>query len=83
MATAAQPQGARKCASVTPSDTINLPIAYPMFITVNGSGDIAFVGSDDVVNVVTVAVGVANPISPKRINSTGTTATGIRAWYPG
>lgn len=66
--------------TVTPSDTVNQPKeARGLIITV--AGTIALVTPQD--NVVTLpsamAVGVVHSIRFKRINSTGTTATGLIA----
>lgn len=72
---------ARKWIAVTPSDVTNLP-AGPIGLFVGGAGNIAAVGKDDSVSVFTaIPAGTTIQISPKRINSTDTTATLILALY--
>lgn len=68
-------------AAVTPHDTTNLPTGV-RGIYVGQAGNIAAVGQDDVVVVLTaVPVGTLLPIQPKRINSTSTTAALLVAIY--
>lgn len=71
----------KKWASVTASDTVDIPLGTIKAIRANGSGDIAAVGEDDNVEVFTVAAGETLVMNPKRINSTNTTATGLVALY--
>lgn len=73
-------KGTDRWVSVTPSDTVNLG-EVPRAIMCNGAGDLALVGADDHVEVMTVVASFPYPIQPKRINSTSTTATGIKALY--
>lgn len=73
--------GALSWKSVTPSDTVNIPGGVPKGIYVGVAGNIALVSFEDVaVTLANVPVGV-HPLRPKRINSTGTTATNIVALY--
>lgn len=81
MATILEAGPARQWLSVTPSDTVNLPTGCRgLFITV--AGDVVLVGSDDVaVTFAGIAAATVLPLGPKRVNSTSTTATGIKALY--
>lgn len=66
--------GADRWATLTASNTVNL-VEPPRAIYVNVTGDVALVGADDVaITFLGLAVGLY-PFQPKRINSTGTTAT--------
>lgn len=74
-------QNSRQYASVTPSDSTNLPGA-PIGFYVGGGGNIVLVGSDDVaVTFSAVPAGTILPCGAKRVNSTNTTATLIVALY--
>lgn len=66
--------------SVTPHDSNNLPAGCRgLYVAV--AGHLVLVGYDDVaVTFSNVPVGVL-PCGPKRVNATGTTATGIVAIY--
>lgn len=71
---------------VTPSNTtnINLPtgLNFTMGLYVGGSGDLSVLMSDGTTATFTaVSAGVVLPLSVKRVNATGTTATGIVAVY--
>lgn len=67
----------QKCVSLTPSDSTDFTVR-PRAVYVGGAGDIVFVNDDDTtVTLVGVLVGTLLPISPKRINSTSTTATNL------
>lgn len=71
---------ATRWASVTPSNSVDFsPPPRALFVT--GAGDLALVGSDDVVEVFPADANSYHPLGPKRVNSTGTTATGIKALY--
>lgn len=73
----------RRWMTVTPSNTDNLP-AGVRAIWIGGAGDVSLVGDDDVALVFTFAeeqTGRAIPLAPKRINATGTNATGIKALF--
>ena len=72
--------GADRWATITASDTVNI-LEVPRAIQVNVAGNVALVGADDVVAVLTVAAGVPLAYQPKRINATNTTATGLIALY--
>lgn len=79
--TADQAAPARSWRAVTPSNTDDLPAGCRgLFITTGGN--VALVGDDD---VVATFAGVTDatfmPVGPKRVNSTGTSATGIIALY--
>ena len=74
---------ALKWVAVTPSNTVNLPLGVRA-LWVNGAGDLSLVGEDNVAVVFTVPIGQEGrvlPLGAKRVNATGTTATGIRALY--
>lgn len=68
--------------ALTPSDSTDFS-PRPRGIVV-GSGIIVFVNEDDTTETIadgTLTPGVVYPISPKRINSTGTTATILYGIY--
>lgn len=66
--------------AITPSDTDKLePI--PAAISVNVAGNIAIEGDDGNSEIITVVAGIQLGIQPHRILATGTTATGIIAYY--
>jgi len=65
-------------AAVTPSDSVNFTrIARSLYVT--GAGDVSFVGADGVVATWTVPANFLIPVMATRVNSTLTTATGIKA----
>jgi hypothetical protein len=70
--------------TLTPSDTVELAV-LPRAIRCNGAGDLAVVMPDstgnDVAVTYTVRAGEVLNIRPKKVKSTGTTATGIVAWW--
>jgi hypothetical protein len=68
---------------ITPSDTVNLPRGNTGGVWVGTGGDVAAVMGNNVMPVVLAAVptGAWLPIAAKRINATGTTATGLVALY--
>ena len=73
----------RRWMAVTPSNTVNLP-AGVRALWVGGAGDLSLVGDDDVALVFTIEteqIGRAIPLAPKRVNATGTNATGIKALF--
>lgn len=68
-------------AAITPSDSVNLttPIRG-LYVAV--AGNVSVLGLDDVTVVwPALAAGIPHPIRAKRVNSTGTTATGIVGGY--
>lgn len=79
--TADQAAPARQWKTVTPSDTVNMPLGC-CAIYVGGAGDVALVGEDDVAKTFSaVAAGSILPCQAKRVNSTNTTATLMLALY--
>jgi hypothetical protein len=74
----------RSARAVTPSDTARLEPA-PDFIYVGGAGNLVFAGMDDlepqVTTTMAVLAGSYHPVRPGKILATGTTATGIIAFY--
>lgn len=79
--------GCEYAKTISKSDTDDIDPPNPKYISVNTAGDLKLVyrdgdGETPVVTM-TVAVGVMYRISPKRINSTSTTADGIVAHYGG
>lgn len=72
--------------SVTPSDTVNITFPsgtnYSKGIYVGVSGDLKVIMVDGTnITFTNIAAGIFQPISAKRVLSTGTTATGIVAVY--
>jgi hypothetical protein len=68
--------------AVTPSDAAadNLkPACRGLFVT--SAGDVACVGLDDAVVVFALDARTVYPLGVKRVNATGTTASGIVALY--
>lgn len=72
--------GTDRWVSITASDTVNL-LENPRAIHCDVAGNAALVGADDVVVVFALNAGTTYPYQPKRINSTSTTATGLKALY--
>lgn len=66
----------KKSFAITPSDTVNFT-RYPREIECGGAGTVAVVDFDDVVTSYTVVAGQSIPQICKRVNATGTTATGL------
>jgi hypothetical protein len=71
---------------VTPSDTDNISfpanIQYSRAIRVDVSGALSMVMADNsVVTLANVVADFDHPYAVKRINASGTTATGITAFY--
>lgn len=67
--------------AVTPSDTVNLTKEVQGFVA-SGAGNVVIVFWDD--TTLTIAASANVPVTGyqiKRINSTSTTATGIRGLY--
>lgn len=64
---------------ITPNDNIDLAIT-PRAILVGVAGNLNVVGIDGVAAILPVPVGY-NPIRPKRVMSTSTTATGLFGLY--
>lgn len=72
--------GALRWAEVTPSDSENFA-ELPKGIFVGSAGLVSAVGADDQPASFFVTEGQTVPIRPKRVNETGTTATGIVALF--
>lgn len=70
---------ARDVVPITPSDATDIPVR-PRALWVNVAGNISIDTDSQSSQVLAVAAGVV-PISPKRVRSTGTTATGIFGLY--
>lgn len=70
----------RSWKAVTPSDTVNMP-AGAGAIYVGGSGNLQAVDKDNNVVAFAVTAGQIVNISPKRINATSNTATGLVALF--
>lgn len=69
--------------AVTPSDTAGMAKGSADGFYVGAAGALAIVGEDGDVGTFTVDAGTVMPFGGKRINLTGTTATGIVALYGG
>ena len=70
---------ARQLRAITPSDTENIPfVAKGIFVGTGGTISILAVGDTEAV-ALTVQDGAILPIRARRINATGTTATGLVA----
>ena len=68
-----------KFTAVTPSNTVDLPVV-PEAIWIGAAGAVVVVQQDGTaVTIAAVPAGGILPISPRRINATGTTATSIVA----
>ena len=66
---------------LTPSDTVDLP-ALTQALWVGAAGDVAAVAQNNRVTVfAAVPAGSWLPLAARRINATGTTATGLVALY--
>lgn len=73
-------QGTEKFAAITKSDTTVLTGVRAIYV--GGTGDVSVDDQDDAEVVFkAVPVGTILPISPKRVNSTNTTATLMVALY--
>ncbi len=70
-----------RAATITKSDTVDLPLGLTEAIQVGGAGVVAAVFQDDSVVNITAAAGDILPIKIKRVNSTNTTATVMTALY--
>ena len=67
---------------VTPSDTTDLPDGLTNALWIGSGGDVAAVMQNGQVQVfAAVPAGAWMPLTVKRINASGTTATGIIALY--
>ena len=71
--------------AITPSDTVNIPRnaagEFPAAIFVGVAGNISIVGADGEAAVFqNVPVGTL-PVRARRVNATGTTATGLIGLY--
>lgn len=66
-------------ASVTPSNTVDLPVDFLVTgIIVGGAGNVAITTTAGYEDVITPPVNVIHPVSVARIKATGTTATSIK-----
>lgn len=82
MASPVEDQGARSLKAVTPSDTLNLPMAPCRALWVGVAGDVAVMADDDSAAVTLLAVPAGLlPVRAKRVLATGTNATSIVALY--
>lgn len=72
---------ANRWPTITPHDSTNIAGGAPVAIICSGAGDAVLV--DYLGNTMTLAMeaGQIYPLCPVRINSTNTTATGIKALY--
>lgn len=72
---------ANRWPAITPHNSTNIAGGAPVGIVAEGAGNAVLV--DYLGNTTTLAMeaGVIYPLSPVRINSTNTTATGIKALY--
>lgn len=68
-------------ASVTPSDTVNLPGGIARALRIGTGGVIAVVDPEGTAIEYTVSNGEVLEVSTLRVNNTNTTASGIVAWY--
>ncbi len=69
--------------ALTTSDSVDFEPA-PRGIMIVGTGNIVFVNTDDTTTTIassSLATGLVLPLSPKRINATGTTVTTIYGVY--
>lgn len=71
---------ALRWSAITPSDTTKLE-PTPVAIRCNVAGDVNIEGDDGNAEVFTVAAGEILACQPRRVRSTGTTATGIKALF--
>lgn len=67
-------------AAITTSNTVDLPRLTDA-INVGGAGTVAAVLQNNQVVTLTAVAGAVLPLRVKRINATGTTATGLVALY--
>lgn len=73
---------ANNAAAVTPSDSADLPnTARALFIGGAGNVSVDTVGGQESVVFEGLAAGTILPVRVKRVNTTGTTATAIRALW--
>lgn len=66
--------GSDRWEAITPSDTVNF-VEVPRAIHCDVAGNAVLVGSNDVARTFVLNAGTTYPYQPKRVNSTGTTAT--------
>lgn len=72
--------------SITPSDTVDVPRDangdFPSALYVGVTGNVSVVGADGSSAVLqNVAAGIPLPVRVRRVNATGTTATGLVGIY--
>lgn len=73
--------GASHEQAVVLSDTVDLPYGITIGISCDVGGVVKITYNDGSIDSPTLAGGLIHPINAKRIWSTGTTATGLRAYY--
>lgn len=67
--------------SVTPSDSTDLTTGVTEAVLVGAAGDVKVTYSSGLTDTVYLSAGIWHPMDVKRIWSTGTTASSIRAGY--
>ena len=73
---------AKDLVPVTPSDSVNLAGGDTIGLYVGGAGNVSVVMANGQSRTITaLSAGIIHPISVKRVNATGTTATSIMAVY--
>jgi hypothetical protein len=68
-------------ATVTPSDSEDLPRGPTRALLVGGEGEVAVIYQSGVEDTIFLAAGTFHPISIARVKATGTNATDIKAGY--
>jgi hypothetical protein len=64
--------------AVTPSDTVDITERHSALV-VGAAGTLAIVDPRNLATIITVVAGQVLPVQVRRVNATGTTATGIVA----
>jgi hypothetical protein len=70
-----------KAATITISDTVNIPQGLTDALLVGSTGVVQAVFENDVVVALTVTGPIILPVKVKRVNAASTTATGLVALY--
>lgn len=68
-------------ATITPSDSTNISGGVPIAIACEGDGNAVLVDYRGATMTLAMTAGQVYPFTPVRINSTNTTATGLKALY--